>query len=657
MPFDIFLKHLGPGLAYMTNISRKNNKSIAATETISPDGNELLSSGDAQPWYYSFWLHALVVAMLAILYYGNTWKNEYALDDTLVIVRNQFVHEGFAGIPDILSKDAYYSYYDQLRSSNQLSGGRYRPLSIVTFAVEQQFFGATEAGKTDSILTFGLGYDMKEHYEKRFLHEMHIRHVLNIVWYVLAVIALLYFLRYVVFRGDPIAALLSAVLFTIHPIHTEVVANVKSRDEIMSLLFICVTFIFAIKYRDNKNNKWWLAGGIVSYFFAFLSKEYAITLLVLLPLSFYLFRKESLKASIIASLPYVAVAVVYLMIRWQVIGPRSELSDNDVQINPYAFASYTEKIATEISTSLNYLKLLLFPHPLTSDYSYNQIPYKDFGNLLVWLSVIVHVLLFYGAFYFFKKRSVLCFAIVFYLLNLLMVNNFLFDIGATMGERLIFHSSVGFAIAMGYLISRYTKKIQTEKIRWVTIGAVMLTLVVLCGFKTIQRNKDWKNDTTLFFKDVNTSPNSFLINENVATMLVNSSDFEKDETKRVADLHRAIKLFTRVLSIQDNYVLGYMNRSIGYLKLSMPDSMVADLNKVKALYPIHPQLPEMYYHAGTLYKSMSEYSKAEMTLRIGLELNPGNRELINALAEVKKANTALINIKDTVTSSNVRRND
>ncbi len=77
-------------------------------------------------WLDDFKLQAAIVALLAFILYANTAKNEYALDDTIVIVKNEFVLEGFAGIPDILSKDAYYSYYRQLGTTNQLHGGRYR---------------------------------------------------------------------------------------------------------------------------------------------------------------------------------------------------------------------------------------------------------------------------------------------------------------------------------------------------------------------------------------------------------------------------------------------------------------------------------------------------------------------------------------------------
>src|ERR1041384_3330370 len=77
---------------------------------------------------YDFKLQAVIVALLAVIFYFNSFFNENAHDDGIVIVKNEYVQEGFAGIPDILTKDAYDSYYRQLNTTNQLQGGRYRPL-------------------------------------------------------------------------------------------------------------------------------------------------------------------------------------------------------------------------------------------------------------------------------------------------------------------------------------------------------------------------------------------------------------------------------------------------------------------------------------------------------------------------------------------------
>lgn len=602
------------------------NTSEANTHPV--DQAELLS------WYERWSVQAIIICMIAIALYANTFRHEYALDDTVVILRNEYVHKGFAGLPDILSKDAYCSYYEQLKTTNQLSGGRYRPLSIVTFAVEQQFFGAVARPEEDSVLRFDISNERSAPYEVKFIEQMHVRHIVNVLLYALLGVVLLCFLRLIVFRSSPVTAFVAALLFVIHPIHTEVVANVKSRDEIMSLIFICLTFIFAYKYRAATDKKGFLVLGLFSYFLAFLSKEYAITLAVLLPLMFYLFNGNTPGKSLVSALPYYAVIIVYLAIRVQVLGPRNELSDDDIQINPYAWASGAEKMATEIATSLNYLKLLIFPHPLSSDYSYNQIPYKDFGNPIVWISVIVHLGLTAALVYYIRKRHVLGFAIAFFLLNLLMVNNFLFDIGATMGERLIFHASVGFVIALAYGMRQGIENIRSSQTQRLVAIPGLVLLIILCGYKTIDRNKDWKSDATLFMQDINTVPNSFLVNANVACMLINQSDFQPNEQASIAYLKRGVQLYTKVIGMQENYVLGYFNRSIGYLKLGYPDSMATDLDKILTLYPIHPRLPEMYYRAGMLFYEKGQYMSAKNALTVSAKLYPNDPSLQKALYQV-----------------------
>ncbi|MBE2290526.1 MAG: hypothetical protein IAE95_13285 [Chitinophagaceae bacterium] len=571
-------------------------------------------------WLSLFGVQALILTMLTFLFYGNTISNENALDDALVIERNAFVHRGLAGIPDILTHDTYFCYYDQLGTSNQLQGGRYRPLSVVTYAIEQQFMGVVPAEGVDSIITYGLGFQAEYPFEKKFISEMHTRHLFNVVWYALAAIAVLAFLRVVVFRGSPMVALVAAVLFVIHPAHTEVVANVKSRDEILSMLFIVLALLFAVWYNRRRGIKL-LATSIVCFALALLSKEYAITLLVILPLTLFVFEKVDVRKAALTTLPFLVVAIGYGVWRLHVLGPRSPLSDTDIQINPYAYASAAQKLATEISTSLRYLKLLVWPHPLSSDYSYAQIPYTDFADPVVWLSLLVHISLAVGVVVFAIRRHLLAFALSFYLLNLLLVNNFLFDIGATMGERLIFHSSLGFVIAVAWGAAVVVRRYNVSS----GFVAALLPLVTLAaGYKTTARNRDWKNNGTLFLKDIEASPNSFLVNLNVATILCNRTDYEPDSARRRADLERAIPLFDKVIGMQENFVLGYMNRAIAYLKLGVPDKMEADLDAVRRIYPIYPQLLPMYYRAAQLYLAKQNAGSAKRVVQKGLQLNPND---------------------------------
>lgn len=605
-----------------TPLPNKRPAQAAPVATAAPAiPRETVKDSYIPAWLYEFRNQAIIVALLAFAFYCNTFQHEYALDDTIVIVKNEYVHEGFAGIPDILTKDAFDSYYRQFNSSNQLSGGRYRPLSILTFAIEQQFFGAVPKDKVDSVLERGMSYEMKSKEEQQFLSNMHTRHVLNVLWYMACVVTFLYFLRFVIFRDNYIMALIAAVLFTAHPIHTEVVANVKSRDEIMSLLLLSATFINAFRYLDTDNKKYQYFG-MVFLFLAFLAKEYAVSMIVLLPLAFYIFNGYDLSKSIKAALPYFVVIGVYLAMRKAIVAPMNAASDNDILNNPYANADDTQKLATKISTSLNYIKLLLWPHPLSSDYSYNTIPYKNFSHWTVWVSLIFHGALFRYMFYYFKRRSVMCFAIAFYLLNLLLVCNIIFNIGGTMGERLIFHSSVGFCIAAAWFLYKGMEKIQPAATGRMALAAVMVVIVGLYGFKTIERNADWKNDEILFAHDIENAPNSVLVNANVASSYVNKSEAEPDTVKKHQLLRTGIRYYNKALEVHPTFVSGYMNRGVAYLKLDMPDSAKANYDMAKTLYPNYPKLYEVYYNLGVCFYLTGRVQDAVNIWQMVLKMEP-----------------------------------
>ncbi len=606
---------------------------------------------------YDFKVQAIIVALLAFVFYINTYFNEFAHDDGIVMIKNEYVQEGFAGMKGIFTKDAYASYYRQLNTVNQLSGGRYRPLSIATFAVEQQFFGAIPEDKVDSVLKQSMSYGLRGPGEKKLVSDMHVRHLFNVFWYMACAVVLLYFLRYIVFRSNPILALLAAVIFTIHPIHTEVVANVKSRDEIMSLIFICLTFILAFKY-DEKKQIGYLAGAMLSFFLAFLSKEYAITIVALLPLSFYLFKDYSLPKSIKVVLPYLAVVVLYLLIRVKIAILTAELDTSDMSIgeiidafkstgtnadkevlnNPYYYASGIQKVATEISTTLNYLKLLIWPNPLSADYSYNSIPYSDFSDPKVWLSIIVHLTII-GAtcFYAFvrKTHKVLVFAGAFYMLHLLLVNNLIFNIGATMGERLIFHSSVGFAIVIAVLLYKMYEQIKPENLGRMVTAGLLGVIIILSAYKTISRNADWKNDNTLFTQDIKVVPNSVLVNGNVAAASITMADFEKDSVKKDKYLHDAIGLLNKAIAVHPGFVAGFLNKGIAYYKLGQMDSAEICMDSVQANYPNYPSLKTLYsllgeYHmriGWNQYGRVGRYPEAIAEFNKGIRIDSTNAEL------------------------------
>ncbi len=603
----------------------------------------------------------IFLASIGFVFYANSILNKYAFDDVMAIEKNGYVQMGFRGIPKILTHDSYASFYNYLGGgqSGQLKGGRFRPLSEIIFAIEQQFFGNSEL----------LPY---------------FRHLINVLAYMACIIAIFYFLENFLLKetkhGSDMA-FMASLLFAIHPLHTEVVANIKSLDELLSLFFIMLTLIYSLKYLQNKRTKY-LIIGLGSFLFALLAKEYALTLVFLIPLLFYLQGGKRSVLTIVDSLPYFAVTVVYLLLRYNAIGIHTNIQSNILLINPYLHATSAQKIATEWFVLGKYLRLLIFPYPLSYDYSYNQIPYHTFSDITVFLSIAIYATIFICGIILARKKHILSFAVFFFLLPIFLVSNFAIDIGATMGERLAFHSSLGLIIILSwYCVKVITNNseisLQTKK----RVAAGILSVIGIgCFGETVIRNIQWKDDTSLFIHDVNVVPNSFLANNDAGFryMLLSQRKENSEETTK-SYLDSTSKYSRCALYFNPQYEASYLILGYVYFKQGLADSLKYCLDMAKKQNPNYPGLdsnylvlsqlylnkgidfgnsgnlhesivymkkalsidstnPEIWYNAGVAYFRTQQYDSARYALYRTLQYNPGNiaaQKGLQALSQMK----------------------
>ena len=573
-----------------------------------------------------FRVQAIILAAIGFVFYCNTFSHEFAFDDLMAIVDNEYVQQGVTGIPGILTKDAFQSYQEQRGSTNQLAGGRYRPLSLITFAIEQQFLGINSEDTSPN------GIHSKE-YDAKMVRDMHVRHVVNVLLYMLSVVVLLYFFRQVVFRQQPIAAFIAALLFTIHPLHTEVVANVKSRDEILSVLFISLTFIQAFKYRETSRRKY-LIRALLCFFLALLSKEYAALLMLLLPISFYIFDKDNVAGSLRRVLPFAIPFALYIFMRLASVTSASEEAAKNIQNYPYLYATTAQKTATEIVVLLRYPELLFWPHPLCADYSFRQIPYTTFADPAVWLSLLVYLGLAGAMVWCIARRRAAGFALAFYLVNLLLVSNILFNVGAPMGERLAYHSSVGFAILVATLLTGAAGRLKAPQLQHAALGGVMAVLILICGYTTMARNPDWKNNNTLFLHDVKTAPASALMNSNAAAACMSlAKAAAPDTTKAYLWFNQAIAYFTTSIQINPTHMQPYVNRGICYFNTGNADKALADWDTARVHEPASLNLERYFSTAGKYFISRGikyarngNFDSAIILMNKGVNATPANAE-------------------------------
>lgn len=423
--------------------------------------------------------------VFAFILYGNTLFYDYTLDDAIVIKDNAFTKKGFDGIGEIFSYDSFTGFFGKQKSL--VAGGRYRPLSIASFAVEYQVFGG--------------------------LNPL-ISHLINILLY-----ALTAWLIYNVFLmllksgkknewyfGIPF---LTAILFMAHPVHTEVVANIKGRDELFALIFSLVSTALTIRYLE-KGKLWLLPVSGVSFFLGLLSKENTVMFLAVIPLAVYFFTEAGLKKIITVMTPLVLSTFLFLMMRYLVLGylDSPELP-KELLNNPFLGATPSQKFGTILYTFGLYLKLLIFPQPLTHDYYPYQIPLI---GLTDWRSLITFAiylgLLIYSLTALSKKRLP-AFGILFYLVTLFIVSNILFPVGTFMNERFIYMPSLGFTLILAWFFGDKLRSFIPRRDNYKLVsGIVLVVIVLLYTGKTISRNPAWKDDFTLFTTDVLVSGNS-----------------------------------------------------------------------------------------------------------------------------------------------------
>lgn len=556
-------------------------------------------------------LQWIIIVILPILLYVNTLSFDYTLDDLMMIKSNEFTVKGLkweGGIKEILFNDAFAGFLGKYK--NLLTGGRYRPLSQIMFAAEYQLFG-----------------------EKPFWG-----HLLNVVFYAIASVLVFYFLKLLITVKNTRSKLFSipfvaSLIFIAHPIHTEVVANIKGRDEILSLFFSIITVILSIRYIDKKNPLL-LFVVTISFFLAMLSKENGATFFAIIPLTIYFIYKPKFKAYLPVIFSLSIAVAGYLVLRYYALGYLyNEIISNELLNDPFLNATTAQKYATIFLTFGIYLKLLFFPHPLTHDYYPYHIELTDFSNIIVWLIIAIIAFMVYYAVKTLKQKSYYSYGILFFIIIFSISSNLFINIGAFMNERFVFIPLLGFAIIVAtffYKIPDYFKN-STKTLR---VGGFVVFLLIAYSAKTITRNYAWENDTILFTTDVKVSSNSAKCNTSAAGMLIEKAKGNKNKLEKNKDLNLAIKYLNTALNIHQKYSAAWVLMGNAYIELNDFRAAKICYENAIAVGPGNKDAMNNLNYLGQKLAQKKDYETAMKTYKMLLENNPGNIDYSYEIASI-----------------------
>ena len=440
-------------------------------------------------------------------------------------------------------------------------------------------------------------------------------HFINILLYGITAIVLFLTLKEF-FPRNHLLAFLATLLFIAHPIHTEVVANIKSRDELVSFLFLCLMLFNLFRFVRTENKKFILYS-VLCYFTALLSKENGITFIAIIPLALFFFAKKNIKQSIILTIPFFITAGIYLAIRTSLVGMIGDRQSNDITDNPFLALHFPnlptpipfmDKLATISWILLKYLMLLIFPHPLTSDYGFNQIPVIGFSDPKAIASVLIYGGLIFYAIKILLERiksenseektlnsqfstlnSIFSFSILYFVATISIVSNIFFLIGTAMGERFVYITSLGFCLALAAALLRITNttnyELRKDFYKNSKLAFPLLLLLVPYSYKTFTRNPAWKDNKALFTADVKTSTGSANAHYYYANTLFTDHINDDPSPKRDSLFTEAKNEFRKGMEINPYFHYCYYNIGLIWEKLGNPDSAIYYQQKTLALKP------------------------------------------------------------------------
>ncbi len=544
------------------------------------------------------WYFYIGIFLFSFILYSNTFQHQWALDDGVVFSENVHVKQGIKGYVDILTTHSMHGIKIKPEAY------QYRPLSLLIFATEWQ-----------------ISPDNPQLY-----------HILNVLWYALTSLMLFIVLRKIFIDKNRLLPLIITLLFIAHPVHTEVVANIKGRDDILLLLFVLLSLWFSFQYID-KQKKVALLGVFLSFLFAMFSKESAITFLVAIPLTIYFFRNANKQQYFYLTFAILLPIVIYLIVRFAVLSDYPTSHVTTMQ-NYLAGESLLTRWATAIMLLGKYLLMLVIPYQQVCDYSFNQLPLVNFLNWKTLVSLVIYFALIVYAIKTISKKNPIAYAIFFFIVTMSIYSNLIYLIGASFAERFLFIPSLSYCIALGYLLYHFSgfehnhTKIDNKQ-RIGISSAIMIVVLLFFTVKTYSRSAEWENNFVLYGADIKKSPESARMNffwgealrDKANEYQDKNSNASSNEEFEINNLFYRAYLWESILAIQKGIQIfprhanAYERLGYAFYSLSPYYRNKGFLDSAEYYYlqslAINPYSLTANYNIAIVYYAKSDYDKAK----------------------------------------------
>jgi protein O-mannosyl-transferase len=424
-----------------------------------------------------------------------------------------------------------------------------------------------------TMLSLAVNYHFSELDPSGYFYTNVLLHLLNTF--------LVFVFIYLISKGRVIPALITSLLFGIHPLHVESVAWLSERKDVLYTFFFLLSLIFYVKYITNAQRKF-IIFSLFLFLLSCLSKAMAVVLPLLLLLIDYLHARKFTWRTLLEKVPFFLIALLFGILALSI---QSKLAMNESNAFPL-----WQKFFFSSHSLMMYAVKLAVPLHISAFY-----PYPDLAlgiPLLYYLSPVILLAAAAGIYMLVRQRPVeirrqLVFGICFFVVCLLPVLQLIAVGGAIMADRYTYVSSIGLFFLAGMLLGQLLGNKEWR------IAAIACTFIITgaLGFVAYRYISVW-----------NTSES----------------------------------LWTDVIENSDQYIeVAYLDRGQYYAANNSHDKALADF---KVLADVGSEDDGVYVNLGNEYVFFQKYNEAINMYTKALELNPANR-----LALLNRASARMLN--------------
>lgn len=528
------------------------------------------------PYFYT------ILFFVGFLVYGNSLFNGFVWDDIGQITTNPLIHN-LTNIFAFFTGGTFYS-----GGANTLAGLYFKPLELTAFALNYAVWGQ---------LAFGY-----------HLFSVTI-HTINVCLIFLLFTKLL---QYTHTKYPKSISFLAALLFLVHPANVEAVGYISAIQDPLYVFFLLLSLHTTVSWCiDTRRGAKLLL--IQFYIFcSLLSKESGILSVFIICTFLFFFSKGKFRQFIVTVIPTI---LLYIFLRFGV----AHIGFSQLAVaSPMVQASLVQRLLTIPYILFSYLRIMLFPKDLViSQYAVITSIFDPRFYLYLPIILIIFLALLYVG-YSVKSKLYFFFLLWIFCSFFLLLN--IFPLDFTLGERWLYGPLIGIIGLLSVIISRITFR----KPLLITSLVLYILIIGLFGIRTIVRNIDWHDNTTLFTHDIQINSTSFEIQGDMGTLENNPA--------------KAKKYYEKAIQLNPSWYAIYANLGGIY-------EQEKNYAKAKSFYTTAIQKEndyQAYENFATLEYKMQNLPVALSITKTGLSYYPNNPtlNLIAALSYYKLKDTS-----------------